>query len=303
MRSVVLANPVPQLAEVLPALANHGGYVGLVLASVHGFEDELFDALVRTPLRGSCLLEASHDRGFRHVDQDATVVGRESSPDQLTHTDVPANIVGSTNTASRPRLAAQTGSRDSPILTKKAAVKNVSRYVLACPDPDRMAAKPLEWFQLYTRDLAPTITAVRTLWHRTCQHLLYELTCADYELMLEEAGYACTRCGKPNEYLGVDHDYKVGWHGVRNLLCPKCNTHLGFVDSGRKPMDELTARYLANPFQRRHPFVFHPRYSEAQLERRKAACVKEARRLRGIQRATDARAAGYAARRAAKAAS
>jgi uncharacterized CHY-type Zn-finger protein len=111
------------------------------------------------------------------------------------------------------------------------------------------------------RDLASSRITERSLWHRSCQHLIYDLTCADFERLLAEAQFACQRCHQPNERLGIDHDHRVSQSKVRGLLCPKCNRHLSFVDAGTKPMDTATTAYLANPFVR--TATFEPRKRSA----------------------------------------
>lgn len=114
----------------------------------------------------------------------------------------------------------------------------------------------------WCRDMSSSWVAEPSLWHRTCyNHLLYHLTCQDFERLLEQAAFCCQRCGKANERLAIDHDHAQGDHAVRGLLCPKCNTHLRFVDAGTKPCDDATARYLAHPFERAFPFQLKPAYS------------------------------------------
>lgn len=73
------------------------------------------------------------------------------------------------------------------------------------------------------------------------------MTCDQYEDLLARAQLACERCRLANEFLYIDHDHRQQ-SAVRGILCPKCNRHLSFVEAGRKPLDDLTARYLARPF-------------------------------------------------------
>lgn len=60
--------------------------------------------------------------------------------------------------------------------------------------------------------------------------LLYNITLADYDEMLEAQGGKCAICGRTPEEegrrLSVDHDHKTGQ--VRGLLCRNCNAALGF---------------------------------------------------------------------------
>jgi hypothetical protein len=79
--------------------------------------------------------------------------------------------------------------------------------------------------------------------HRTCQHTDYQLTCAEYEDLLERAGARCEICRTDVGPLCIDHDHTTDV--VRGLLCAACNCRLRWVDNGfREPTpDEL--RYLA----------------------------------------------------------
>lgn len=111
--------------------------------------------------------------------------------------------------------------------------------------------------------LTPSINEVNpvqlSLWHSmSCTHRTYGLTCEQWEGLRIRAKDMCEMCGSTYR-IGVDHDHKLftgfpaemninttGWIAVRGLLCPKCNSHMRFVDSGERPVDERTARYLAN---------------------------------------------------------
>lgn len=82
----------------------------------------------------------------------------------------------------------------------------------------------------------------------TCQHFIYRMSCEDYEALIRRAGGRCEICRDVPKRAAIDHDHSVGEHGVRGLVCQKCNVNLGHVDRGRKPADEATAAYLDNPF-------------------------------------------------------
>lgn len=97
-----------------------------------------------------------------------------------------------------------------------------------------------------------------SLWHpKSCTHRVYGMTCEQFEELRRRAGDLCEMCGSDYHPLGIDHDHKIltgyppgihdydcGWRGVRGLICPKCNTHMRFIDNGQRPVDERTRRYL-----------------------------------------------------------
>ena len=70
----------------------------------------------------------------------------------------------------------------------------------------------------------------------------YGITKLDYQELLNQQGGGCAICGKPeSEFkypLNVDHDHETGF--VRGLLCPKCNTAIGYLNDDK----ELIARAL-----------------------------------------------------------
>lgn len=84
---------------------------------------------------------------------------------------------------------------------------------------------------------------------RRCQHRYYWMTCADYDELEARADGCCERCGTPSSRPWIDHDHSIGDHAVRGLVCSKCNAHMRRIDSGERPMDELTTQYLSNYFQ------------------------------------------------------
>jgi hypothetical protein len=76
-----------------------------------------------------------------------------------------------------------------------------------------------------------------TLWHR------YSLTIEDYDRMLSEQGGACYICKEASpRRLEVDHCHKSGQ--VRRLLCTRCNTIVGIVESEKSRLFEAQ-RYVA----------------------------------------------------------
>jgi len=59
----------------------------------------------------------------------------------------------------------------------------------------------------------------------------YNLTPDDYEKMLEEQNRMCAICGETERVrsrLSIDHDHVTG--KVRELVCSRCNTAMGFLD-------------------------------------------------------------------------
>ena len=56
----------------------------------------------------------------------------------------------------------------------------------------------------------------------------YGLSLADYRALQARQGNACAICRKPARVLCIDHCHITG--RVRGLLCPKCNSALGFCD-------------------------------------------------------------------------
>jgi hypothetical protein len=81
---------------------------------------------------------------------------------------------------------------------------------------------------------------------RVCKHQRhlarkYGLSMEEYRRMDSEQGGMCACCkARPHRY--VDHDHKTGV--VRGLLCPRCNTAVGYLET--HPMIyEQAAAYLS----------------------------------------------------------
>jgi hypothetical protein len=95
------------------------------------------------------------------------------------------------------------------------------------------------------------LTETRTLpAHESCNHLLYKLSCADYEALLARCGNRCEICGvrgedAPRRKLFIDHDHRYGLYAIRGLLCARCNILMRDVDRCRRTDDRATG-YLAN---------------------------------------------------------
>lgn len=91
------------------------------------------------------------------------------------------------------------------------------------------------------------------LYHDTCHHRIYYLTCDEFDLLWGRSGGRCEICGI-NETdtkagrLYIDHNQAAG-HLVRGLLCDKCNAVMRRVDEGRPEyMTAATRRFVAKPF-------------------------------------------------------
>lgn len=94
-------------------------------------------------------------------------------------------------------------------------------------------------------------------------HWRFFLTCEEYLQLLARGGGKCERCSGEMAKICIDHDYLIGKHAVRGLLCGRCNSIVGTVERYERDGDELTYRYLdAEPF--------HMTISEREMaERRK----------------------------------
>ena len=71
----------------------------------------------------------------------------------------------------------------------------------------------------------------------------YGLTLADYRALQARQGNVCAICRKPARALCIDHCHVTG--RVRGLLCPKCNSALGFYDDDPRLLRAALAYLLA----------------------------------------------------------
>lgn len=83
-------------------------------------------------------------------------------------------------------------------------------------------------------------------------HKYYWMSCDQYDALFEAASGRCQICGisgsdTQHGFLMIDHDYDVGEHGVRGLLCCSCNSRLR---RGDLPFSEAAVRYLESPWWR-----------------------------------------------------
>ena len=73
---------------------------------------------------------------------------------------------------------------------------------------------------------------------------LYNITLEQYDRMFERQNGVCAICDKPqlNKRLSVDHNHGTG--KVRGLLCSRCNSLLGVIESG--DFLDRAMKYLRN---------------------------------------------------------
>lgn len=96
--------------------------------------------------------------------------------------------------------------------------------------------------------------------HATCHHKTYELTCDEFDSLLERAGYACELCGKRDIKLWIDHDHdEAKGCPVRGLVCAKCNAHMRMVDVGRRHASPTVDAYLARALTKRRKIKTYAR--------------------------------------------
>ena len=86
-------------------------------------------------------------------------------------------------------------------------------------------------------------------------HWDYQLTCEDYSTLTRVAEGRCGRCDRELPKPCIDHDYGIGKHAVRGLVCHSCNSIISKIEMGWRPLDELTTQFLLNPFHDRVPAV------------------------------------------------
>jgi len=71
----------------------------------------------------------------------------------------------------------------------------------------------------------------------------YGLTLAEYRALQVRQGNVCAICRKPVRVLCIDHCHITG--RVRGLLCPKCNSALGFCNDDPRLLRAALAYLLA----------------------------------------------------------
>lgn len=92
-----------------------------------------------------------------------------------------------------------------------------------------------------------------TLYHDTCHHWIYRLTCDEFDLLWGRARGFCEICGVAEGEtragrLYIDH-HGAAQHLVRGLVCEACNAVMRRVDEGRAEyITPATLRFVAKPF-------------------------------------------------------
>lgn len=71
---------------------------------------------------------------------------------------------------------------------------------------------------------------------------VYGLTPERFQALVDSQGGRCRICHEVPKRLCVDHDHKTG--RVRGLLCVRCNSCLGWLESHREQADEYLLDFL-----------------------------------------------------------
>jgi hypothetical protein len=88
--------------------------------------------------------------------------------------------------------------------------------------------------------------------HEACGgHLVYGLTCLEYDRLVGARDGECAICGLPAE-LEIDHDHAIGITAVRGLTCHQCNRRLVGVDMGEREPTKAEAFYLRYAWHKDH---------------------------------------------------
>lgn len=91
----------------------------------------------------------------------------------------------------------------------------------------------------------------------------YKMTVEQYDKMLADQGGVCKICGKEDDAgkaLAVDHDHRccptenTCGKCVRGLLCSRCNTALGIVESNLAGFKDYMARFYDKSDEEGYPF-------------------------------------------------
>lgn len=147
-------------------------------------------------------------------------------------------------------------------------------------DPPEYLRESLNRFQEYRVVYPPVTQTQPSLWHATCTHRSYNISCEQFDALLIDAQFACQICRTTDQPLCIDHDHSLGWWAVRGLLCHPCNVRLGWVDNGRRAATPAEAAYLASPPCWRGPYDVAPIYVWATVVGRWESAYKVPRHLR-----------------------
>ena len=82
--------------------------------------------------------------------------------------------------------------------------------------------------------------------HRSCQHKVYKMTCAEFDALYDHRDGRCHICLTPaseGRRLVIDHAREYDLRAVRGLLCDKCNALMRRVDN-RERYDQRAADYM-----------------------------------------------------------
>lgn len=107
-------------------------------------------------------------------------------------------------------------------------------------NPERHRASTAAAYQ--RRKVSDPTQRERNTAHRRLRK--YGVTPEQYDHMVTQQGGVCACCGEPPKArsLHVDHDHKTG--KVRQLLCLKCNTAIGFLEHQLRPVwDEYLSKH------------------------------------------------------------
>ncbi|TDD27351.1 hypothetical protein E1287_34610 [Actinomadura sp. KC06] len=120
----------------------------------------------------------------------------------------------------------------------------------------------------HQRTATPTLADL--VGHQTCQHLVYRISCEEFEALWGRSRGRCEICGAPESEvpgskLFIDHDRRISLcYAVRGILCAKCNSLMRYVDRGEKASAEAE-RYQRNAWHLTHPPTYyyapHPKAS------------------------------------------
>jgi hypothetical protein len=114
------------------------------------------------------------------------------------------------------------------------------------PDEDKRARKrrPSEIARFLKNDRRRVRWALEPDYRDGKRARRYGLTLAQYRALQARQGNACAICRKVTGVLCIDHCHVTG--RVRGLLCPKCNSALGFCGDDPRLLRAALAYLLAS---------------------------------------------------------
>ncbi len=115
-------------------------------------------------------------------------------------------------------------------------------YRLAHPEQIRALAK-VRWQRRKADPVQREHSRLRLKeWNRQHRFAQYGMTEAEYWERVARQEGQCVICRRTNKLLVIDHDHAT--NQVRDLLCARCNTIVGYLESAR-PLIETAEQYLA----------------------------------------------------------